>query len=84
MHYFAYSAELSKEDQVLQEIYHFLTTLAIPEGHIEQQQWQFIKRATKFFVRDEQLYKRNGVNQPLRAIVNLPTDTTCLNKLTRT
>ncbi len=67
------AVSISKEDKVLNEIYHFLTTLEVPECKDEQHRRRFIKRATKFFVRNEQLYKRNGVNQPLRAIMNLPT-----------
>lgn len=67
------TAPVSREDQVLNEIHHFLVTLEIPAGKDIQQRKRFIKRATKFFVRHEQLYKRNGINPPLRAITNLPT-----------
>ncbi|KAI0082993.1 hypothetical protein BDY19DRAFT_901086, partial [Irpex rosettiformis] len=49
---------LSKEDKVLYDIHHFLTTLEVPECPDEQQRRRFIKRATKFFVQDEQLYRR--------------------------
>jgi hypothetical protein len=62
----------SKEDKVLLQIYHFLTTLEVPEIENNQQRHRFIKRATKFFVRNNELYKRNGVNTPLRAIIDLP------------
>ena len=68
-----FTSTLSKEDQVLNSIQRFLTDLEFPSNLNEPQRKRFIKRATKFFVREHQLYKRNGVNPPLRAITHLPT-----------
>ena len=69
----SYVVPPSREDKVLIEIHRFLATLEIPEDLDPQQRRRFIKRATKFFIQHEQLYKRNGANSPLRAIINLPT-----------
>ncbi|KAI0086603.1 hypothetical protein BDY19DRAFT_894727, partial [Irpex rosettiformis] len=69
----SFAVPISKEDKVLNDIYQFLMTLEVLAGMDVPQRKQFIKRATKFFVRHEQLYKRNGMNSPLCAITNLPT-----------
>ena len=58
----------SKQDEVLQQIYHFLTTLQTPPTKSLQEKRRFIQRATKFFVRNGEMYRRNGSKPPLKTI----------------
>ena len=66
-----YHTSASLQDLVLKQIYHFLDTLETPIFPSTTQKQRFIKRAMKFFIQDGKLYKRNGTNPPLRAILDL-------------
>lgn len=64
---------LSKQDQVLQQIYNFLTTLQLPSLKSNQERRHFMQKATKFFVNEGILYKRNGARPPLKVIRDVKT-----------
>ena len=59
------------QDEMLQRIQHFLETLELPPTKSNQERRRFIQRASKFFVRDHVLYKRNGSLAPLKVILSL-------------
>jgi transposase InsO family protein len=59
-----------REDQNLQNIYHFLTTLEAPNYSSPQEQKRFIKRATQFYVKSGNFWKRHKKGNPLRVILD--------------
>ena len=61
-------AAIPAED-LLQNIFHFLQTLEAPSFATLQEKRRFVAKATQFLVRDGALYKRNGVNPPLKVIL---------------
>lgn len=61
---------LSPQDQTLHDIYHFLTTLETPQYASSQDKRRFIVKATRFFVQNQALYRRNGNHPPLKAILD--------------
>ena len=57
-------------DESLKDIYRFLTTLEAPASSSIQEQKCFIKRATQFYVQDDQMWKRRAENTPLLVIMD--------------
>ena len=59
----------SRQDEVMEEIYKFLTDLIYPSRlKTNQDKRRFIQKATRFFVQEGAMYKRNGAHPPLKAI----------------
>jgi hypothetical protein len=61
---------IRKQEDLLSEIYHFLSTYEKPVRDSVQTMKRFIKKATEFFLKDERMYKRNGTQVPLLVIFN--------------
>ena len=57
-----------KSDQVLEQIFHFLNTLQTPPTRNAQEKRRFIQKATRFFVQNGDMYKRNGTLPPQKVI----------------
>lgn len=64
------SQVLSIQDQVLSDIFHFLSTLETPTFNTSQAKQRFIQKATRFFIKNHAMYRRNGNNLPLKAILD--------------
>lgn len=64
-----YAETESKQDRDLHDYLHFLQTLQIPASAVSnQQRHRFIRRASRFFVRNGKMYRRNGEKPPLQVI----------------
>jgi transposase InsO family protein len=63
-------ASTIKEEKKLLDIYHFLTTLEAPNYSSPQDQRRFIKRATQFYVKSKQMWKRQKKGNPLKIILD--------------
>ena len=59
-----------QSEQVLHDIERFLRTLETPHMSTAQERQRFIKKATRYLLRANQLYKRNGSKPPLRVILD--------------
>ena len=60
--------DLSPRDKVFIQIYDFLTTFTLPTGLSQKQRQRFIQKATRFYVQDRTMFKRNGSSPPLKCI----------------
>lgn len=72
-HALSYSVPIQNRttlDQLLADIFHFLTTLEAPNHPTLQDQKRFIKRATQFYVKNGRLWKRSRRGQPIRVIMD--------------
>jgi transposase InsO family protein len=61
---------VSREDQGLFNIFHFLNTLEAPNYSTPQEQKRFIKRATQFYVKSGLMWRRKKKGNPLRVILD--------------
>lgn len=61
---------LSKTEQILADIQHFLRTLSIPETKSLQERKRFLKKASEFYLKNSAMYKRNGSQMPLLVVTN--------------
>ena len=62
------AATLSKQDEVMVQIYEFLSTLQLPDLDSNQKKQRFIKKASKFFIKEGAMYRRNGERPPTKCI----------------
>ena len=61
----------SVQDQTMDDIFKFLTTLELPSGKTTpQERKRFVTKATRFFVKNGSMYRRNGIKPPLKAILD--------------
>jgi hypothetical protein len=60
--------KLSRQDQFLVDIHHFLKTLEVPATKNTQTRKHFLKRALEFYIKEDRLFKRNGHHSPLLVI----------------
>lgn len=58
----------SKQDKILFQYRHFLETLETPSFSSNQDKRRFIKKATRFLVKDGKMYRRNGTKPPLLVV----------------
>ncbi|KAJ3503912.1 hypothetical protein NLJ89_g8219 [Agrocybe chaxingu] len=61
-------ASRAKQDRMLADVRKFLETLEAPPISNAQEKRRFLARATEFFIKDGQMYKRNGDHPPLLVI----------------
>jgi hypothetical protein len=59
---------LNKQEQMLLDIHKFLTTLHKPDFESLQAQKRFIEKATKFYLKGDRMFKRNGTRPSLLVI----------------
>jgi len=57
------------QENMIQNIYRFLSTLQAPVIDNVQTKRRFLAKAMEFFIKDQRLYKRNGHRPPLLVIV---------------
>ena len=60
----------SDQEQILLDIFEFLTTLKAPHFQKANQRKKFVNRATKFFVRNGHMFKRLPARPPLLVVFN--------------
>lgn len=60
----------SHQENTLQDIFHFLTTLQAPSFNSVQARKRFVKKTAQFFVRNNQMYKRMQGRPPLLVVLN--------------
>jgi hypothetical protein len=58
----------TKQDQLMSDIFKFLSTLEKPALESLQARKRFIKKATEFYLKDDRMFKRNGTQPPLLVI----------------
>ncbi|KAH7917220.1 hypothetical protein BV22DRAFT_994742, partial [Leucogyrophana mollusca] len=58
----------SPQEQTLNDIRKFLDTLEAPAFNSVQARKRFVKRATKFFVRNDQMFKRLSGRPPVLVV----------------
>ncbi|CAL1712332.1 unnamed protein product [Somion occarium] len=58
----------SKQDQTMRQIHKFLSTLETPEFLSLQERKRFITKASRFFIRNGNMYRRAGQRPPLKVI----------------
>jgi len=63
-----YASRISQENQ-LQDIFQFLSTLETPVIENVQTKRRFLSKAMEFFIKDGRLFKRNGNRPPLLVIL---------------
>ena len=61
----------SKQDLIIQNIQKFLATFQLPSLDSLQARKRFIRRATDFYLKEGQMFKRNGTRPPLLVIHSL-------------
>ncbi|KAF9802742.1 hypothetical protein IEO21_09832 [Rhodonia placenta] len=62
----------SKQDKALHQYMHFLRTLETPVFTSSQEKRRFIRKASRFLVRGDKMYRRNGQLPPLRVMLDAP------------
>lgn len=67
--YPSYHASRQTQETLLQQIWHFLSTLESPQFPDPQSKRRFLAKATKFFIKDKRLFKRNQSKPPLLVIL---------------
>jgi transposase InsO family protein len=60
----------SRQDQVLQQIFHFLQDLSIPEFSSTQARSRFLKRASEYYLKDGKMFRRRIGQAPLLVILD--------------
>ena len=65
---FSFSVPVTKAEQVLADIYHFLHTLECPPALSTQKRRRFLKRATQFFIRGSAMFKRSPTGIPVKCV----------------
>jgi len=61
--------KLSRQDQLLKEIFHFLETLELDPKQTPQTRKRFLKTTLQYFIKDGRMYKRNGSQPPLLVVL---------------
>ncbi len=60
--------QTSVQEQLLYDIFHFLTTLQLPTLPNEQAKRRFIQKASRYFVQQGAMFKRNQFKAPIKVI----------------
>jgi len=60
--------QVSRQEQMLKEVRHFLETLEISPGKSPQAKKRLLKKSLEFYIKDKRMFKRNGTQPPLLVI----------------
>ena len=65
--------QMTPKDQEIEVIRRFLTTLELPPTKTTQDRKRFLKKAARYFIQNDSMYRRNGTGPVQKVIQDLPT-----------